>query len=788
MMFLERLSSTGMDGSKYWYSLEYNWFAKNDLWLPNCFKGDTKFITRKGIKTLEECVDEEIEVLGKGGEWEKATVRNFGKNKLLKVTFPNKKVYYATPNHRWITITHPSGHEYIKETTDIAKKEIPLNKAVFNLHPDIEGIRHGFVFGDGRVTSNRKWCSALLCGDKRGFMEEYFAEYKHYYYANGTVECVGLPNIYKELPSIEMSDEYLFGFIVGYLASDGSVTKDRGCVSISSSKREHLEGVKNICAKLRIKTNDISVTMRKGFNDYETPMHRITFDRSYVTEDFFINPKFKEYFRYVDRRHKNFTSVVSVEETDLYEDVYCVVNEVSHTFTLDNFALTMNCTNFACGESSALCGRNVKLQIPRGNAQTWYSSSTWARSKTPKVGAIAVWGGGQYGHVGIVERINKDGTILLAQSNYTRASKASMIANYFVLGTYKCEVGKVTKGIGWTFLGYLINPYVDDKRVERDPSKYQIEVTEERVRARKSPNGEIYKGQFIPMGIYNVLEENGDWVRVDNEVWFSKGTWTKEYPVSGLIKIERDPEYEYQWSLDGNRYGDKYDITVEQGFGDEKLKADGWEEVLAVNGSLFYTYDGKHYALGVEKSRGVNNQELDMSCVTDNNEVMAIGMNYYGGLDFKKTKDICNDLDLYYGAVTGEFGVMKDGEKAEWGKEVFAEQYNAISGRTIIGTDKDGNFLSYSIKGETGKSGLKGNELYDLCKSLGFWNAICFDGGGSVFRRINKEYDISTTRKVKNCVLLYRRKTDLRKQLEDLIAKRNELDKQIEEIKKRLGM
>ena len=184
----------------------------------------------------------------------------------------------------------------------------------------------------------------------------------------------------------------------------------------------------------------------------------------------------------------------------------------------------------------------------------------------------------------------------------------------------------------------------------------------------------------------------------------------------------------------------------------------------------------------------MNNQELDMSCVTDNNEVMAIGMDYYGHLDFKKTKDICNDLGLYYGAVTGEFGIMLNGEECEWGKEIYAEQYNAISGRTIIGTDKDGNYLSYSIKGETGKSGLKGNELYDLCKSLGFWNAICFDGGGSVFRRINKEYDISTTRKVKNCVLLYRRKTDLRKQLEDLIAKRNELDKQIEEIKKRLGM
>lgn len=195
-----------------------------------------------------------------------------------------------------------------------------------------------------------------------------------------------------------------------------------------------------------------------------------------------------------------------------------------------------NCTNYSCGRSSQAAGRNVKLQIPRGNAQTWYDASNWIGSKTPKVGAIAVWGGGKYGHVGIVERVNADGTVLISQSNYTRASKASMIANYFVLGTYKCEVGKVTKGIGWTFLGFLLNPYIDDKRVKRDPAKWQVEVHEERVRARKTPNGEIYKGLFIPPGIYNILEEQGDWLRVDTEVWFSKGSWATVYDNKEELK------------------------------------------------------------------------------------------------------------------------------------------------------------------------------------------------------------------------------------------------------------
>ena len=127
---------------------------------------------------------------------------------------------------------------------------------------------------------------------------------------------------------------------------------------------------------------------------------------------------------------------------------------------------------------------------------------------------------------------------------------------------------------------------------------------------------------------------------------------------------------------------------------------------------------------------------------------------------------------------------MKDGEKCEWGRDIYKDQYNAISGRTIIGTDEQGNYMSYSIKGETGKSGLRGEELFDLCKSLGFYNAICFDGGGSVFRRHMGEYDISTTRKVKNCVLLYRR--DISKKLDELIRQRDELNRQIEELQKKL--
>lgn len=229
--------------------------------------------------------------------------------------------------------------------------------------------------------------------------------------------------------------------------------------------------------------------------------------------------------------------------------------------------------------------------------------------------------------------------------------------------------------------------------------------------------------------------------------------------MSNLIKINRDDAYDYKWSVDGNKYGESYDITSASGFGDTDLVNKGWEEVLAVNGGLFYTWENAHYACGLEKSRGVNNQDVSMTAVSDYNGAMAVAC-VESELWFGKQEWIINNkLDAAYGALTG-IGLLLDGKAITYGQSEFASQYKAISGRTIIGEDKDGNFLSYSIKGETGSSGITGAEAVKIAQENGFHNAIMLDGGGSVWRRYFKAYDITTTRKVKNALILYRKKKD----------------------------
>lgn len=212
-----------------------------------------------------------------------------------------------------------------------------------------------------------------------------------------------------------------------------------------------------------------------------------------------------------------------------------------------------------------------------------------------------------------------------------------------------------------------------------------------------------------------------------------------------------------QGSVDGNRYGMDYDVTVAAGFADNTLLNAGYTEAFAGNGSLFYSYDGAYYAEGVELVQGgVNNQDLSMTAVSDFADTMAVGfLRDCGGIVFDKQSNITNSLSAYYSAITGAFGIMKDGASTPWGSDKRSSIYNTVSGRTILGQN-DEYVFHLSFAGTTGSSGLNGTQLYNLCSQLGMSDAICFDGGGSVWQRIEGVgYTTTTTRKVKNAWMIF---------------------------------
>jgi len=176
----------------------------------------------------------------------------------------------------------------------------------------------------------------------------------------------------------------------------------------------------------------------------------------------------------------------------------------------------------------------MKNRTGFGNACEWYRDTKYEKGSIAKVGAIACFGG-TYGHVAIVERVNADGTVLVSQSNYEKVKQQYGSDNYFQTRTYKLEVGKVASGVGLVFQGYIYPPNIKGV-VERDTNKDQIEIFAEKLRIRKTPNGNWVEGIFAPIGLFDVLEfkneANYTWARLDENMWIAlndSAGWTKTY-------------------------------------------------------------------------------------------------------------------------------------------------------------------------------------------------------------------------------------------------------------------
>lgn len=116
----------------------------------------------------------------------------------------------------------------------------------------------------------------------------------------------------------------------------------------------------------------------------------------------------------------SYVRINSISDTNIIEDVYCCEEPVTHTMVLDGHILTGQCVGYVWGRWREILGYNHSL--PRGNAKTIYRDAL-ARgfsgsTNIPRIGSVVVWGGGTYGHVGIVENVESNGDIWVSDSNY----------------------------------------------------------------------------------------------------------------------------------------------------------------------------------------------------------------------------------------------------------------------------------------------------------------------------------------------------------------------------------
>lgn len=121
----------------------------------------------------------------------------------------------------------------------------------------------------------------------------------------------------------------------------------------------------------------------------------------------------------------------SAQASSTYSAPAATVNEVSDTEDVVENTPTNYGNSYPVGQ----CTWGVKELAPWasnwwGNANTWaiYASAQgYKTGSVPVVGAIAVWDGGEYGHVAYVTDVQSENSIQVLEANYRRQKQ---IANY----------------------------------------------------------------------------------------------------------------------------------------------------------------------------------------------------------------------------------------------------------------------------------------------------------------------------------------------------------------------
>ena len=319
-----------------------------------CLAGETRVLTWEGVKPIRELAGGTHRILGKHGDWIDAPFRSFGVQPLMRLTLTRngiRKNIYVTAEHRWFVRsgkTLASSREVV--TSDLRPGHRLVSKfprtRVKQTTPSPFGIAHGVTFGDG--TRSGTGSMAQLDAIKDVELLKWFPVSMMTQHGRQLL-IHHLPRFFKELPPLDESVSYLYGWLAGYFAADGCISTT-GTIMLNSARRDELEYVRLVCTRLGIGTYGVTEQVRVGFPGMEpSSLFRIILVGSDLTEEFFLLDKHRFRFNAAAKAYERKGWVVrEVAKTDRVEEVFCATVEEGHAFTLEDNILTGNC--FSCAE------------------------------------------------------------------------------------------------------------------------------------------------------------------------------------------------------------------------------------------------------------------------------------------------------------------------------------------------------------------------------------------------------------------------------------------------------
>jgi hypothetical protein len=317
------------------------------LTLSNCFTGSTKIFTDSGIKTLETLYHQgkDIKVLS-NGSWREAHVEHFGVQPIKRIYLKRGstvRYYDVTGNHQWYVKEGDS--PFVLKTTDELKLGDIIPKEVMKCYrrykPNPVGVAHGFFYGDGDHNPDAPGHRANICVGKEDLIPYFTPDTIGH--SGDTITVCGQPRFFSSYPDLHETKSYLYGWLAGYFAADGSVDMRGSCV-LCSSHREDLEYAQSVLCVLGIPNEEIRQQTRVSNLNGETgTIYILTLNKEYLNPNFFIRSQHRERFIQNPFRCSKDWRVNRVEDLNTCADVYCAVVPDTHSFTLDGGIKTHNC-------------------------------------------------------------------------------------------------------------------------------------------------------------------------------------------------------------------------------------------------------------------------------------------------------------------------------------------------------------------------------------------------------------------------------------------------------------
>lgn len=307
------------------------------LGLHNCYDSNTRFITYDGVRSFKSCNDGEVvKVLAIDGEWRKATVHKYGKQKMYKLTFKSsltRKTVICTRNHRWVlddgTVVDNINVGDSLALTPKVKDSEPINNNLWCI---------GFVLGDGcdiklwskdRTHITNGAMKIRLCGDKVKylpiFLECGWSETEHFNNGDVMVYTSKYGEFKQKFLNNElwkvMSHNDLVSIFKGYIDADGFKHKN-GSVKISTSDKRLLEFIRYA----------------------SSPSGYFVWSQKHKHNDTNFKNDRELWEVYLIEKQSNKWTLEKIESCrHAPQTAWCVEEPVTHTFTLDGAMVTGNC-------------------------------------------------------------------------------------------------------------------------------------------------------------------------------------------------------------------------------------------------------------------------------------------------------------------------------------------------------------------------------------------------------------------------------------------------------------